>query len=68
MSIESTITIRQASQLPWDVVIIGAGPAGSMAAIQLRKHGVSVLLADKSEHPRYKVCGCCLNGEAVELL
>jgi menaquinone-9 beta-reductase len=68
MSIDSTITIQQASQMSWDVIVVGAGPAGSMAAIQLRKYGVNVLLADKAVHPRSKVCGCCLNGEAVELL
>ena len=68
MSIDSTITIEQASRSPWDVIIIGAGPAGSMAAIQLRKAGIRVLLADKSEHPRSKICGCCLNGEALKLL
>jgi flavin-dependent dehydrogenase len=68
MSIESTTTIHQASQASWDVVIIGAGPAGSMAAIQLRKQGANVLLADKSVHPRSKVCGCCLNGQAIGLL
>jgi flavin-dependent dehydrogenase len=68
MSIESTITVDRVTQSSWDVVVVGAGPAGSMSAIQLRKHGVSVLLVDKTIHPRSKVCGCCLNGEAVELL
>lgn len=68
MSIDSTISLDEASSKQWDVIVIGAGPAGSMAAIQLRKVGASVLLVDKAEHPREKICGCCLNGEAVELL
>jgi len=40
-----------------DVIISGAGPAGSMAAIHLASLGVSVLILEKSFFPRYKVCG-----------
>lgn len=52
----------------WDVVIIGAGPAGSAAAIEIAKSGTSVLLIDKSEFPRAKVCGSCLNLRSLSLL
>ena len=41
----------------WDVIVIGAGPAGSVAAMYLGKAGKRVLLVDKSEFPRDKVCG-----------
>jgi geranylgeranyl reductase family protein len=41
----------------WDVIIVGAGPAGSAAAIDLARSGWSVLLLDKSTFPRDKVCG-----------
>ncbi|MEI7499813.1 MAG: geranylgeranyl reductase family protein [Bacteroidota bacterium] len=40
-----------------DVIISGAGPAGSIAAYELARRGVSVLLLEKSQFPRYKVCG-----------
>ncbi len=40
-----------------DVAIIGAGPAGSTAALSCHKHGLSVALVDKAEFPRDKVCG-----------
>jgi flavin-dependent dehydrogenase len=40
-----------------DVVVVGAGPAGSIAARELRRAGVgSVLLLDKDEMPRAKPC------------
>lgn len=40
-----------------DVIIVGAGPAGSTAAIYLARAGVDVLLLEKSVFPRDKVCG-----------
>jgi flavin-dependent dehydrogenase len=52
----------------WDVVVIGAGPAGSLAAREIAKLGCSVLLVDKSSFPRWKVCGCCLNQRALGTL
>lgn len=42
---------------PWDVLIAGAGPAGSMAALHLARQGHRVLLADRARFPREKVCG-----------
>jgi geranylgeranyl reductase family protein len=40
-----------------DVVVVGAGPAGSAAAITLALHGVRVVLVDRAWFPRAKVCG-----------
>ncbi len=48
-----------------DVAIIGAGPAGSAAAIELARAGRSVLLIDGKTFPRAKVCGGCLSGSAT---
>ncbi len=60
------------SQLPdrdhWEVVVIGAGPAGSLAARELARCGHEVLLVERSKFPRYKVCGGCLNARAVSVL
>ena len=52
----------------WDVIVIGAGPAGSVTARELARMGQRVLLVDKARFPRPKVCGCCLNGAAVTTL
>ncbi|MBF4162506.1 geranylgeranyl reductase family protein [Nocardioides acrostichi] len=49
----------------FDVVVVGAGPAGSAAAAAAAQRGVSVLLLDKAEHPRYKTCGGGLIGPTL---
>ena len=67
-SVNSSIELRTAACTKWAVIVIGAGPAGSVAALVLARSGVSVLLVDKAEHPRFKVCGCCLSEAAVKLL
>jgi geranylgeranyl reductase family protein len=40
-----------------DVIIVGAGPAGSATATHLARHGLRVSLLEKSRFPREKVCG-----------
>lgn len=68
MSIAPTLDLSTASRRPWDVAIVGAGPAGALAARELARWGLAVLLIDKSSFPRGKVCGCCLNGRALSIL
>lgn len=46
----------------FDVVVAGAGPSGTSAARTLAEGGLSVLLVDRSEFPRYKTCGGGLIG------
>ncbi|MEO8131462.1 MAG: NAD(P)/FAD-dependent oxidoreductase [Bryobacteraceae bacterium] len=50
------------------VQIIGAGPAGSTAAISALLHGASVELIEKSRFPRHKVCGEFLSPEIIPAL
>ncbi len=52
----------------WDVIVIGAGPAGSTAARGLADGGRSVLLLDKASFPREKVCGDGLIPDALNAL
>lgn len=49
-----------------DVLVVGAGPAGSSAAIHLARGGARVLLADKARFPRDKPCGGGLTGRALK--
>jgi flavin-dependent dehydrogenase len=49
-----------------DVIVVGAGPAGSMAAYILASQGVRVTILDKSTFPRYKVCGGGLTHKILE--
>ncbi len=51
-----------------DVVIAGAGPAGSTAALVLARRGFSVLLLDKATFPRKKLCGGLLTWKTMRLL
>jgi flavin-dependent dehydrogenase len=52
----------------WDVVVIGAGPAGSMAARCTALSGLQTLLVESKQFPRDKVCGGFLNLRASRLL
>lgn len=52
----------------FDVVVVGAGPAGSSAALALARHGFAVVLLEKAAFPRYKTCGGGLLQRAFKLL
>ena len=51
-----------------DVIVVGAGPAGSATAYHLARAGHDVLLLEKTEFPREKVCGDGLTPRAVKSL
>lgn len=52
----------------YDVAIIGAGIAGSMAALLCSRAGLRTMLLERHCFPRHKVCGCCVNGRAFQIL
>ena len=52
----------------WDVVVIGAGPAGASAAYAAAVTGRRVLLLEKAELPRYKTCGGGIIGPSRDAL
>lgn len=64
----ATVEFDEAIGRLWDVIVIGAGPAGSLAARLLASEQVRVLLVDRKTFPRPKVCGACLNGKALAVL
>src|SRR5215470_6172538 len=49
----------------WDVIVAGAGPAGTSAATFLARRGASTLLLDRADFPRDKVCGDGLTPQAI---
>jgi menaquinone-9 beta-reductase len=51
-----------------DVIVVGAGPAGSTTAYYLAQAGLDVLLLEKSRFPREKVCGDGLTPRGVKAL
>jgi menaquinone-9 beta-reductase len=51
-----------------DVIVVGAGPAGSTAAYHLANSGLDVLLLEKTAFPREKVCGDGLTPRATKQL
>ncbi|MEZ4227693.1 MAG: geranylgeranyl reductase family protein [Polyangiaceae bacterium] len=52
----------------YDVLVIGAGPAGAAAAIHAARAGLSVALIDRSRFPRAKTCGDALSNLALREL
>jgi geranylgeranyl reductase family protein len=51
-----------------EVVIIGAGPAGSTASLFLAKEKIPHLIIDKATFPRDKICGDALSGKVIPVL
>jgi flavin-dependent dehydrogenase len=57
-----------AACVDWDVIVIGAGPAGSLAARCVALAGLSTLVVDAKQFPREKICGGYLNRRALDAL
>jgi menaquinone-9 beta-reductase len=52
----------------FDVIVVGAGPAGAIAAHVLAQSGVNVALVDKASFPRDKACGDVVGPRGIQLL
>ena len=53
---------------PVDVAVIGAGPAGALAAWHLARGGLNVVLFEKQRQPHHKVCGEFISAEGLPYL
>ncbi|HEX2445158.1 MAG TPA: FAD-dependent monooxygenase [Vicinamibacterales bacterium] len=54
--------------MPTDVLVVGGGPAGAVAAAILARAGARVRLLERERFPRHKLCGDTLNPGALALL
>jgi len=52
----------------FDVIVVGAGPAGSMLAYDLAQNNINTLIIDKEKLPRYKPCGGGLTKRTLDVL
>ncbi len=52
----------------YDILILGAGPAGASAALALKNSGLKVALVDKASFPRHKTCGDAIPGPTLKAL
>lgn len=52
----------------YDVIVIGGGPSGGIAAYDLAKRDLNVLLLEKEKLPRYKPCGGGITKKAIDLI
>ena len=60
--------IKAMNTKKYDIIIVGAGPAGAAAAYYLAKQGLQVVLIDKATFPREKTCGDGLTPRAIKVL
>ncbi len=61
--------MREQSIIPhFEVAIIGAGPAGTAAALALKDGGLTVALLDKKAFPRHKTCGDAIPSPSFKYL
>ncbi|MEU6444088.1 geranylgeranyl reductase family protein [Streptomyces sp. NPDC047046] len=68
MSSDNTAQDSAATSRVWDVVVVGAGPAGASAAYAAAVTGRRVLLLEKAALPRYKTCGGGIIGPSRDSL
>jgi flavin-dependent dehydrogenase len=64
----SSTSARPESAPPLDVLVVGAGPAGSAAAARLARAGFRVAAVDRAAFPRDKACSEYMSPETVRLL
>jgi len=52
----------------YDLIIVGAGPAGCTLALQMAETGLKIAILEKDHFPRKKICGDALSGKVMNVL
>ncbi len=60
--------MNQPYTMMYDIIIVGAGPSGTSAALYANRLGLKAILLDKFTFPRDKICGDALSGKTVRVL
>jgi geranylgeranyl reductase family protein len=68
MERDSNLSSGKRINVDYDLIVVGAGPAGASAAREASKSGASVLLLDGVEFPRSKPCGGAVSEQALSYL
>lgn len=56
------------SSQPYDLIIVGGGPAGATAGLYAHRAGLRALVLEKERFPRDKICGDAISGKSVAIL
>jgi menaquinone-9 beta-reductase len=62
------VAVGRARRKIYDVAVVGAGPAGAMMAWRLAKRGAQVVVLDREQFPREKVCGDFIEPRGLRLI
>jgi len=57
--------VQESAAPDWDVIVVGAGPAGLSAGYTAARAGARTLILERAAHPRYKTCGGGLIGVSL---
>lgn len=68
VAFEQHALTHEVAKQSWDVIVVGGGPAGCVAAITVAKRGFQVLLIEKDRYPRDKTCGDALIPDSLGVL
>ncbi len=52
----------------FDIIIVGAGPAGATAALYANQMGLKSIIVDKAIFPRDKICGDAISGKSIRYM
>lgn len=66
--VDCQLPLASQARTGWDVIVVGAGPAGAIAAANLAAQGFRVLLVDRHRFPREKICGDALIPDSLQAL